>query len=153
MRLPLLIASALGGALLLIISRGSIRDRKQRTTALTGLLILFWVGLTLFGFSYFSVPRSVWAISTFALAKDFIAGICFAMMIFLLWPRGAKTMLIASGAALVGFNLYAFAHYDLRHLAPAIRLYCMSNGLGIGIALASAASLRRGDKALEGRTA
>jgi membrane-associated PAP2 superfamily phosphatase len=75
------------------------------------------------------------------------------MTIFLLWPRGAKTILIVSGAALVGFNLYAFAHYDLRHRTPAIRLYCMNNGLGMGIAVASVASLRRKDKALEDRTA
>src|SRR5882762_814691 len=120
MRLPLLVAT-LSGILLLISSRGDIRDRKQRTTTLTGLLLLFWVGLTLFEFSYFSIPRSVWSISGFYFTKHLVAGVCVAMLIFLFWPDGAKAMLTISGVALVGFNLYAFEHYDLRHLAPAIR--------------------------------
>jgi len=139
--------------LLLISSRGGIRDRKQRTTTLTGLLLLFWVGLTILEFSYFGIPRSVWALGTFYFVKHLVAGVCIAMLIFLVWPDGAKTMAAISGVALVGFNLYAFAHYDLRHLAPAIRLFCMSNGLIIGIAIASATSLRRKDNALEHRAA
>jgi hypothetical protein len=61
-------------------------------------------------------------------------------------------MLTISGVALVGFNLYALAHYDLRHLVPAIRLFCMGNGLFIGIAIASAVFLRRKGNALEDRT-
>jgi hypothetical protein len=73
------------------------------------------------------------------------------MLIFLVWPDGAKAMLTISGVALVGFNVYAFAHYDLRHIAPAIRLFCMGNGLVIGIAIASATSLRRKGNALEDR--
>ena len=150
MRLPLL-AATLGGILLLISSRADIRNWKQRTTTLTGLLLLFWVGLTLFEFSYFSIPRSVWAISAFYFAKHLVSVICVAMLIFLVWPDGAKAMLTISGVALVGFNLYAFAHYDLRHLAPAIRLFCMGNGLVIGIAIASATSLRRKGNALEDR--
>src|SRR6266545_1007341 len=110
MRLPLL-AATLSGVLLLISSRGRIRDREQRTTTLTGLLLLFWVGLTLFGFSYFSIPRSVWVVNSFSFAKHLVSGICIAMLIFLVWPVGAKPMLTISSVGLVGFNIYALAHY------------------------------------------
>jgi CDP-diglyceride synthetase len=89
MRLWLLIAT-LGGILLLISSRADIRDQKQRTTTLTGLLLLFWVGLTLFGFSYFSISRSAYVIGTFYFAQQLVAGVCAAMLIFLFWPDGAK---------------------------------------------------------------
>lgn len=140
MRLPLLIAT-LGGLLLLIRSRGRIRDREQRTTTLTGLLLLLWVGMTLFGFSYFSIPRSVWAIRTFYFAKHLVTGVCVVMTIFLGWPDGAKPLLTISSAALVGFNIYAFVHYELRHLAPAIRLFYMGNGLTIGMSITSATLL------------
>lgn len=148
--LPLL-AATLGGVLFLINSKGGIRNRKQRRATLTGLLILFWAGLTLFALFYFRIARPVWVISAFDLARHFVSGVCVAMTTFVVWPNGATAMLTISGVGLVGFNLYAFAHYDLRHLAPAIRLYCMANGLGIGIAMASAASLWRRDKALEDR--
>jgi hypothetical protein len=71
---------------------------------------------------------------------------------FSLLARWCQAMLTISGVALVGFNLYALAHYDLRHLVPAIRLFCMGNGLFIGIAIASAVFLRRKGNALEDRT-
>ena len=106
MRLPLLVAT-LSGILLLISSRGGIRDPKQRITTLTGLLLLVWVGLTLFGFSYFSVPRSIWVVNSYSFAKHLVTGICIAMLIFLVWPDGAKAMLIISSVGLVGFNIYA----------------------------------------------
>jgi hypothetical protein len=137
MRLRLVVAT-LSGILLLISSRGGIRDPKQRATTLTGLLFLVWVGLTLFGFSYFSIPRSVWVVNSFSFAKHFVSGICIAMLIFIVWPKGTKTTLIISSVGLVGFNIYALAHYDLRRLVPAIRLFCISNGLAIGIAITSA---------------
>jgi hypothetical protein len=140
MRLPLLVPT-LVGVWLLISSRGRIRDREQRTTTLTGLLLLFWTGLTLFGSSYFSIPRSVWAIRTFYFAKHVVTGVCVVMTIFWARPDGAKPMLTISSVALVGFNIYAFMHYDLRHLAPAIRLFYMGNGLTIGMSITSATLL------------
>ncbi|HMK23474.1 MAG TPA: hypothetical protein VK466_14155, partial [Terriglobales bacterium] len=59
------------------------------------------------------------------------------MTIFVVWPDGAKAMLAISSVALIGFNTYAFVRYDLRHLAPAIRLFYMGNGLTIGMSITS----------------
>jgi hypothetical protein len=60
------------------------------------------------------------------------------MVIFALWPQGVKTVLRISGILFIGFNIYAVAHYSLRHLAPAIRLFYMGNGLIIGMSIPSA---------------
>jgi hypothetical protein len=63
------------------------------------------------------------------------------MLIFNVWPKGAKTLLLICGLLFLGFNLFAAAHYDLRHLSPAIRLFLMGNGLVIGMATSSAVFL------------
>jgi hypothetical protein len=140
MRLPLL-AATLGGILLLISSRGRIRDREQRTTTLAGLLLLSWVGLELYGYSYFGMPRLASAVNAFYFANHLLTGICAAMLIFLLWPQGVKTLLRTSGILFIGFNIYAVAHHSLRHLAPAVRLFYMGNGLTIGMSITSATLL------------
>jgi len=127
----------LGGLLLLISSRGSIRNQKQRTTTLAGLLLLSWVGSTLYGYSYFGIPRPASEVNAFYFAHQLLSGICAAMVIFALWPQGVKTVLRISGILFIGFNIYAVAHYDLRHLAPAIRLFYMGNGLTIGMSIPS----------------
>jgi hypothetical protein len=128
----------LGGLLLLISARGSFRDRKQRTTTLAGLLLLSWVGLTLYGYSYFGVLRPASSVNAFYFAHQLLSGIGAAMVIFVLWPQGIKTVLRISGILFIGFNIYAVAHYALRHLAPAIRLFYMGNGLIIGMSIPSA---------------
>ncbi len=46
-------------------------------------------------------------------------------------------MLVISGASLVAFNLFAIAHYDLRHLAP-VCLFSLANGFFIGMSIPSA---------------
>src|SRR5207245_9980584 len=75
----------LGSILLLISSRGSIRDRQQPATTLTGLLLLSWVGLDMYGFSHFGILQSVSAVNAFYFAKSLLAGICIAMLISLIW--------------------------------------------------------------------
>ena len=137
----------LGGLLLLISSGGSIRNQKQRTTTLAGLVLLSWVGLTLYGYSYFGTPRPASAVNAFYFAHQLLSGISAAMVIFALWPQGVKSMLGISGILFVGFNIFAVAHYDLRHLAPAIRLFFMGNGLVIGLSIPSAVCLWQEGKA------
>jgi hypothetical protein len=134
-------AAFLGGVVLLFSSRASVRNQNMRTTTLAGLLLLLWVGLNLAGFYYLPVARSVPAVTAFYFTKHLLAGICAAMLIFNVWPKGAKTLLLICGLLFLGFNLFAAAHYDLRHLSPAIRLFLMGNGLVIGMATSSAVFL------------
>jgi hypothetical protein len=142
--------ASLGALLLLISSRGSIRNQKQRSTTLAGLLLLSWVGLTLYGYSYSVTSRPASALKAFYFVNHLLSGICVAMLIFVLWPQGVKTVLRISGILFIGFNIYAVAHYDLRHLAPAIRLFSMGNGLVIGMLIPSAIFLWLEEKANPG---
>lgn len=127
----------LGSILLLTSSRGSIRTQKQRMTTLAALLVLSWVGLHLFGPFYFGTSQSALAVRAFSFAEQFLTGICVVMLVFLFWPRGTNSMLRLSGILFAAFNVYALAHYQMRHLA-AIRLFYMGNGLIIGMSVPSA---------------
>ena len=63
------------------------------------------------------------------------------MLASIAWPRGTKTVLGISVILFVAFDLFALAHYDLRHLVPAIRLFYLVNGLSVGVAIPSAVFL------------
>jgi hypothetical protein len=116
----------------------SIRLRQPLVTILAGLFGLLWVGLSLYGFSHTGLIQSASAVYAFYFTKDFLAGIFGVMIIFVLWPQSAKIVLRISGILLIGFNVYAIAHYDLRRLAAAIRMFYSANGWLIGIAIPSA---------------
>ena len=125
----------LGSLLLLIRSRGSIRDRQQQRTTLIGLLGLSWVGLDVYGYSHFGILQSLSAVNAFYFGKSVLPGICVAMLVSLFWSRGVKTVLRMCGILFIGFNIYAVTHYDLRHLAPCLRAFYSANGLLIGMAV------------------
>ena len=131
----------LGSTLLLIDSRGSIRSRIQRRTTQTGLLGLLWVGLDAFEYSSLGIVQSASVVSALYVGRHLLAGICVAMLASIAWPRGTKTVLGISVILFVAFDLFALAHYDLRHLVPAIRLFYLVNGLSVGVAIPSAVFL------------
>jgi TPR repeat protein len=131
----------LGSTLLLIDSRGSIRSRIQRRTTQTGLLGLLWVGLDAFEYSNLGIVQSVSVVSALYFGRHLLAGICVAMLASIAWPRGTKTVLGISVILFVAFDLFALAHYDLRHLVPAIRLFYLVNGLSVGVAIPSSVFL------------
>ncbi len=95
----------------------------------------------MYGFSHFGILQSVSAVNAFYFAKSLLAGICIAMLISLIWSQGAKIVLRVSGILFIGFNIYAIAHYDLRRLAPAVRIFYLTNGWLIGMAIPSATAL------------
>jgi Sel1 repeat len=114
-----------------------IRNRQRRATRLTGLVGLSWVALNLYGLSDVGILQSVSGVNAFSFAKDFLAGVFAVMLIFLLSSPSAKIIL----GVLLGFNLYAVAHGDLRRLAPAPRIFYSVNGLLVGTSIASATAL------------
>jgi TPR repeat protein len=115
----------------------SLRNRPQRIAALTGLLGLSYAGFDLYWYLYLSRPQSWSADSALYFAKHLLAGVSLAMLLSIVFPRGAKAVLAISATLFIAFNLFAVAHYNLRHLAPAICVFCSANGLSIGISIPS----------------
>jgi Sel1 repeat len=128
----------LGSILLLISSKGDIRNRQQRRVALAGLLGLLWVGLDVYGHSHFGILHALSAVNAFYFGKSLLSGICVAMFLSIVWPQGFKIVLTICAMLFVGFNVYAMMHYDLRHLQACPRAFYSTNGLLIGIAIALA---------------
>jgi len=114
---------------------GDRRNREQRGIVLAGLLGLSWVGLDVYGHFRFGILQALSAVNAFYFGKSLVGGVSAAILISLVWPHWAKTALRICGILFIGFNIYAVAHYDLRHLAPALRAFCSTNGLLIGNAI------------------
>jgi len=128
----------LGSMLLLIGSRGDIRNRQQRRLALAGVLGLLWVGLEVYGHSHFGTLQALSAVNTFYFGKGLLCGLCVAMFLSIVWPRGFKNVLTICAMLFIGFNIYAMTHYDLRHLPACPRAFYSENGLLMGVAITSA---------------
>jgi len=79
--------------------------------------------------------------NAFRFTKNLLAGMVLAMLISVIWQQSAKSVLRISGMLFVAFNLYAIAHYDVKHFAPAIRMFYLTNALLIGMAIPSAAAV------------
>jgi TPR repeat protein len=131
----------LGSLSLLVrpLARGQgLRNRQQLITALAGLLGLSYTGFDLYWYLYLSRPQSWSVVSALYFAKHLLAGVSLAMLLPIVFPRGAKVVLGISITLFIAFNLFAIAHYNLRHLAPAICLFCSVNGLSIGVSIPTA---------------
>jgi TPR repeat protein len=142
----------LGSLLLLIGSRGSIRNRQQRKMTLAGLFCLSWVGLSVYAYSHFGILQSLSLVNVFYLGKGLLAGVGVAALISFLWAKGAKTVLGICSVLFIGFNIYAITHYDLKHLPACPSPFYSINGLLIGMAISTAVFLwLEGDKAFGSR--
>jgi TPR repeat protein len=137
--------------LLLISSKGSFRTRQQRRTTVPGLLGLARVGLDVYGYSHFAILLSISAVNAFYFGKSLLGGIFLAMLVPIVWATGVKIVLSLCGVLFIGFNVYAFTHYDLRHLPSCPRAFFSVNGLLIGTAITSAILLWL-DRAKAGRS-
>jgi TPR repeat protein len=83
----------LGGISFLLDSplRGrKIRDSHWRLEALTGLLLLSWVGLSLYGLSHIGAREPGLAINLFYFAKNLLVIACVPMLAFFVWPQSTK---------------------------------------------------------------
>ena len=129
---------ALGSVLLLIDSRGSIRNRQAKKKTLTGLLSLSWTGLGVYGYSHFGVLLSLSVVNVFYFCKGLLGGALLVMLVSLLLVTRVKTVLRIGGILFIAFNFYAIKHYDLRHFGACPRAFYEINGLLIGMAVFSA---------------
>jgi TPR repeat protein len=136
----------LGSILLLILSRGDIRNRQQRRVAIGGLLGVLRVGLDVYGHSHFGILQALSAVNVFYFGKSLLSGILGAVLLPVVWPQGFKIVLTICATLFIGFNIYAMAHYDLRHITACPRAFYSTNGLLIGIAITSALHLWLAEK-------
>jgi hypothetical protein len=113
-----------------------VKRRNDRAVALTALLGLISVALSLY-WIYGSFP-SILAVSAFFFAKNLLVGTVIVMFLTFVLPEHTKRRIAKIGLGLsamlfVGFNIIAIMRYDLSRFPPAIRLFCMFNGMLLGI--------------------
>ncbi len=94
----------LGSILLLISSRGNIRNRQQRRVTLDGLLGLSWVGLDAYGYSHFGTLLALSAVNAFYFGKSLLSGISVVMFLSIVWPQAFKIVLTICATLFIGFN-------------------------------------------------
>lgn len=134
-----LLLTFLGSSLILISSVSPGRSlQNKRVTILTGLVGMFWVGLSLFALYCVDMIKAVSAENEFCFAKNVLAGLFVIMVLSILSPKSAvpknaRVALGVIGVSFVGFNLYGTAHYDLVSFPSAIHLFCLVNGLLVGM--------------------
>jgi TPR repeat protein len=136
----------LGSVLLLILSRGDIRNPKQRRVAIAGLLGALRVGLDVYGHYHFGILQALSAVNVFYFGESLLSGIFGAVLLPVFWPRGFKIVLIICGMLFIGFNVYAMTNYDLRRFAACPRAFYSANGLLMGVAITSALHLWLAEK-------
>jgi len=134
------------GSLWLLIGGLSRIGRRQPRMALTGLMGLLYGGFDLYRYFYASPSAG-----GFDFATHLLGGVSLGMALSVVSPKSTKAVLAASGILFVAFNLFAVAHYGLRHLAPAIRILSLANGLFIGVSIPSAILLWLEGKRRRGR--
>jgi len=133
------------GSILLLIGAqraGGVFDSKQRVTTTAGLLGLSSVGLGVYR-SYLGFSQSVSVVNAFYFADSLLVGACVAMYVFVLWPRGPKTVLRISALLFISFigcTVYLIAHYHVTH-PGSLRLFFCTTGLWIGMSIPSAVLL------------
>src|SRR5438445_1061979 len=129
------------GTILLLVSSyrsaGGAFGPQQRTAIVKELLALSYLALVCMGLFHMGVAQT----NAFRVTKNLLAGMVLAMLISVIWQQSAKSVLRISGMLFVAFNLYAIAHYDVKHFAPAIRMFYLTNALLIGMAIPSAAAV------------
>jgi hypothetical protein len=112
--------------------RGPQERQEQRTEGLTGLLGLLSGGLDLC-WDLGLLRYSSTAVAVY-FARHLLRGIVVTMLAAIVLPKSTKLLLAVSATLFVVFNLFAIAHYGLRHLGSN-RLFFLANGFFIGVSL------------------
>jgi peptidoglycan/LPS O-acetylase OafA/YrhL len=111
---------------------------RERLTALTGLLGLLYVGSELYWYFYVSLLQPRGIATAYYFARHLLGGISVGMLLYIVSPKSEKVVLVISALSLVAFDLLVVALYGPRHLASAIRVCSLGNGLFIGMSIPTA---------------
>lgn len=131
-----------------------LRDRQKRTAALTGLLGISHVALSLFGYYHFGIYRTGLTFYIYDSARFLLLGIVSIMFISLVLPERAKPMsakiaLVIFGILFICLNLFLlFALFHSKNPIP-FRAFCSFNGMFIGNSIPLAIFLWRMHQKME----
>jgi hypothetical protein len=96
------------------------------------------VGADVYGHSHFAILLSLSAVNAFHFSKGLLGGISVAMLVSFVRPQGLKTALGICSILLIGFNVYAVMHFNLKHFADCPRAFYSINALLIGMGVTMA---------------
>ena len=138
-----LIVALLGGILLLFGSRStkqSINKQQQRISTLMATLLLFYIGLNIFGIFCVGVFHSIVAVNILYFVKDIICGILPVIFFSVMLPKNvcpktAKIALGIFGLSFILFNALMISLYFKSHIARVFRSFSMGNGFLIGFSI------------------
>jgi FtsH-binding integral membrane protein len=125
-----------------------LSDRRQRTEALTGLLGVAFVAMSLFGFYHFGNCGTGLEFYIYSFFRFLLLGITVVIFISLVCterskPRTAKIALVIFGILFICLNLLLlFALFHSKHPIP-VRAFCSFNGMFLGISISLAIFLWR----------
>jgi Sel1 repeat len=114
-----------------------LSDRRQRTEALSGLLGMAFVALSLFGFYHFGNCGTGLEFYIYSFVRFLLLGITVVIFISLVCterskPRTAKIALVIFGILFICLNsLLLFAIFHSKYPVP-VRAFCSFNGMFIG---------------------
>jgi len=117
-----------------------LRGTRQRTAALTGILGILLVALSLFGFYHFGIRRAGSDFYGYESARSLLLGIVIVMFISLVLPERAKPMSAKIALAIFGILflcpnlLLIFALYHRMRFIP-VPAFCTFNGIFIGLSI------------------
>jgi hypothetical protein len=124
----------LGSSILIItafLQGPTLRSRRQRVVAGTGLVGLSYVGMGIIGPS-FERAQSELVIDGFHFLKGLLVGAFFSLFIYLFWNRASKRAMQICGALFIVSNTYMIVRFGLNFSSPALLLLCSTNGVLIG---------------------
>jgi hypothetical protein len=142
---------AFSGGILLLFSfqstKQSFNRQQKRITTLAGILLLFYVGLNLFGIFCIGIFHSIIAVNSLYFVKSIIAGILPVMLISIVLPkrfyfRIAKVVLGVSIIFFIIFNLMNIYIYYKSHNTQIFRCLPNANGFLIGLSISLTIYLR-----------
>jgi Sel1 repeat len=113
------------------------RTRAQIVTGVAALLLMSSFVLDLFWYSYVGHLDSSAIFTALYFVRHFVGGVIVAMLLSIVAPRSARVALVLAAAFFCAFIVFQIVHYELKQIAPTIRLFCFV-GFPIGMSIPSA---------------
>ena len=135
--LPLKLTASLYFLVVFLKARQKRRTRAQIVTGVAALLLMSSFVLDLFLYSYIGHLQSSTTFTALYSVRHLVGGVIVAMLLSIVAPRSAKAALVFAAAFFCAFIVFQIVHYELKQIAPTIRLFCFV-GFPIGMSIPSA---------------
>ena len=134
---PLELLASLYFLVVFLKARQRHRTRAQIVTGVAALLLMSSFVLDLFWYSYVGHLDSSAIFTALYFVRHFVGGVIVAMLLSIVAPRSARVALVLAAAFFCAFIVFQIVHYELKQIAPTIRLFCFV-GFPIGMSIPSA---------------